>query len=203
MSHPCVNPDDFEMVDGTHIRPREHLQWRHVATNYANGVIASYPVNDGQSRDLSLLTLQAQWTNPTPLPQHAYALLTRAGGRMAFQSQSAAYIQTSGAVTFGASPADPSSMSVLSRFGIGVARGATAQNQAYYGVMETRMGERSMLLGDTVLLPPEHTVKFRIELRFVTFFWEHREIHNGLSETEAEIDTGESQIDIFAYPAIS
>lgn len=202
MSHPCVNLDDFEMVDGTHLRPRDHMQWRHVALNYANGIIQSFPPNDGVNKDVALHTVQAQWTNTTPRPQYAYALLTRAGGRMALQSQSMAYIQTSAGQSSGVAPADPSSLSVISKFGIGGAFGATAAGDAYYGVTEVRMGDRTMLLGNTVLLAPGETVKYRVALRFISEFWEHRAIYQGSNETEAEVDSGESQIDIFAYPAI-
>ncbi|WP_229581352.1 DUF7172 family protein [Rhodococcus rhodochrous] len=203
MSYPCVDLDDFEMVDGTHLRPRDHMQWRHVALNYANAVIQSFPPNDGTAKDVALHTVQAQWTNTTPRPQYAYALLTRAGGRMALQSQSSAFIQISAGQTSGVSPADPSSLTVISKFGIGYARGATAANDAYYGVIETRMGDRTMIIGDRVLLAPGETVKYRAALRFISEYWEHRPIQQGDSETEAEVDTGESQIDIFAYPAIS
>ncbi|WP_228044540.1 DUF7172 family protein [Rhodococcus pyridinivorans] len=202
MTHPCVDPDDFEMVDGTHLRPRDHMQWRHVAVNYANATVQSFPPNDGTAKDVALHTVQAQWTNTTPRPQYAYALLTRAGGRMAFQSQSSAFIQISGGQSSGVSPADPSALTVISKFGIGYTRGATAAGDAYYGVIETRMGDRTMILGDRVLLAPGETVKYRAALRFISNYWEYRPIHQGTTELEAEIDSGESQIDIFAYPAI-
>ncbi|UQB71224.1 hypothetical protein KI427_16515 [Rhodococcus ruber] len=202
MTYPCVDLDDFEMVDGTHLRPKDHMQWRHVALNYANGVIISFDPNDGVAKDVALHEVQAQWTNTTPRDQYAYALLTRAGGRVVLQSQSSAYIQMSVGQTSGVSPADPSSLTAYSKFGVGYTRGVTAAGEAYYGVIETRMGERTAVLGDRVLLAPGETVKFKAALRFVSTYWEYRDIYQGDVETEAEVDSGESQIDIYAYPAL-
>lgn len=198
----CVNPDDFHMVDGTHITPRQHLQWRHVATNYANGSIVTFVPNDGTNKNVAIHTVRASWTNDTPVPQYAYGLLTRAAGRVVLQAQSRGFIQTSVGQVVGVSPADPAASTVVSKFGIGFSRGVTAADQAYYGIVETRMGTRTMLLGDTSLVLPGETLKLAASLRFISEHWESLPIHNGMNETEAEFDSGESQIDLYAYPSI-
>lgn len=200
---PCVDPDDFEMVYGTHIRPRDHLQWRHVATNYANAVTMSFDPNDGTAKDVAIHTLNAQWTNDTPIAQNVYALMTRGGTKMTLQAQSRAYIRTNIGQAVGVSPADPAATTTVSKFGIGYSRGVTAATEAYYGILEVRMGERTMLAGDTLLVQPGETFKVSAALRFISEHWESLPIHNGDTETESEFNSGATQFDIFAYPEIT
>lgn len=199
----CVNPDDFEMVDGTHIRPRDHLQWRHVATNYANAVTQAFDPNDGTAKDVAIHTLNAQWTNTTPISQYVYALMTRGGTKMIMQAQSRAYIRTNIGQIVGVAPANPTASTTVSKFGVGYSRGVTAANEAYYGILEVRMGERSSLVGDTKLVLPGETFKVSTALRFISEHWESLAIHNGDTETESEFNSGATQFDIYAYPAIS
>lgn len=202
MTDPCIDSGSFELVDGTHLRPKDHMQWRHVATNYTPATVLTFDINDGIAKDELLHSVQVQWTNTTPINQYAYALLTRAGSKVILQGNCSGYIQTKAGQTSGVSPADPSSLTAISRFGIGFERGKTALDTAYYVIAESRMAERTMLFGDRVLLTPGETVKFKAELRFVSHYWDYRTPQGGLSETESNLDTGASQLDVFAYPAL-
>lgn len=199
----CVSPDDFEMIDGTHIRPRDHLQWRHVVTNYANAVTMAFDPNDGTAKDVAIHTLNAQWTNDTPIAQHVYALMTRGGTKMIMQAQSRAYIRTNFGQVVGVAPANPTASTTISRFGVGYSRGVTAADEAYYGILEVRMGERTLLAGDTLLVQPGETFKVSTELRFISGHWESLPIHQGDTETESEFNSGATQFDIYSYPQIA
>lgn len=203
MSFPCVDPSSFEMVDGTHLRPRDYMQWRHVVTNFAAATSQSFGRTDVTAKNIALHTVTASWTNSTPIAQYAYGLLTRGPTRVILQAINAAYIQTSVGQAAGVAPADPTASTVFSRFGCGLSFEIPSGEKLYYGTHETRIGSRTTLLGDTVRLEPGEMLKLVVSLRFISQAWNTVAIPETMfADTPSQFETGESQIDIFAYPAI-
>lgn len=202
MTFPCIDEDHFEMVNGTHVRPLDYMQWRHVATAFANGNDQSLAPYDGTAKNILIHTLQAQWVNTTPLPQKVYGLLTRGGSTVVITARSRAYLQINSGTVSGVAPADPSLSVILSRFGCGADRGTEILGNPRYTVIETRAGERTSLIGGTNTVAPGETVKVKAELRFISENWESVVPYGGAGETEARFSSGATQIDLFAYPSL-
>lgn len=201
MTYPCVNETQFDMTDGA-ISPKDFMQWRHVATNTAPSIGRSYPPTGPAIND-ALHTVQAQWTNTSPLPQRVYALLTRSGSQVVLMMRSRAYIETGFGTAVGAAPADPATTTVHGRFGIGGTTATSGENAPYI-VLETRMGERTTPIGAHTLVPAGQQFKARVALSFKSDNWENLPTFlGGNIELEAKITTGATQIDLFAYPVIT
>lgn len=202
MTFPCINEDEFEMVDGTHVRPLEHMQWRHVAVGLANDVTQTLVAADGVAKDILIHTVQAEWTNTSPVTQNVYGLITRGGSRVVLMARSRAYIQINSGQVVGVAPADPATGTLLSKFGCGAYRGLENFSNPRFMVVEHRIGERTGLIGDTNAVDPGETVKVRAEVRFISDNWESVAIFGGTGENEAGFTSGATQIDLYAYPVL-
>jgi len=202
MTFPCINEDEFEMVDGTHVRPLEHMQWRHVATALAPDETQTLAAADGTAKNISIHSLQAQWTNNSPVPQNVYGLLTRGGSRVVLMARSRAYLQVSFGQAVGVGVGDPSPSTLLTRFGCGAYRGLELFTNPRFMVVEHRIGERTSLIGDTNTVDPGETVKVAAAVSFVSENWESVAIAGGSSELEAGFTSGATQIDLYAYPLL-
>lgn len=202
MTFPCINEDEFEMVDGTHVRPLEHMQWRHVAVGLANDVTQTLVAADGVAKNILIHTVQAQWTNTSPVTQNVYGLITRGGSRVVLMARSRAYIQINSGQVVGVAPADPATGTLLSKFGCGAYRGLEIGFAPRFMVVEHRIGERTGLIGDTNAVDPGETVKVRAEVRFISDNWESVAIFGGIGENEAGFTSGATQIDLYAYPVL-
>jgi hypothetical protein len=201
MTYPCVDEDHFEVVDGA-LTPQPYMQWRHVATNEGQSVLAYYDV-DGGSQAQDLYELQVSWTNPDPLSMNVYGLLTRGGSVVTTTARTRLYIETYFGAASGAAPADPTASTLHGRVGVGCDFGTLASNtRSNYGVLQGRQAERTSLLGSTVVLAPTQQYKLRVRLRIDAAFWETLPIDGGDSESELSILTGETRLDLFAYPVI-
>lgn len=202
MTFPCINEDEFEMVDGTHVTPLEHMQWRHVAVGLANDVTQTLVAADGVAKNILIHTVQAEWTNTSPVTQNVYGLITRGGSRVVLMARSRAYIQINSGQVVGVAPADPATSTVLSKFGCGAYRGLELFTNPRFMVVEHRIGERTGLIGDTNAVDPGETVKVRAEVRFISDNWESVAIFGGTGENEAGFTSGATQIDLYAYPVL-
>lgn len=200
MTFPCVNEDQFEMVDGTDLQPQPYMQWRHVATNEAPGQVLILNPVGGSGQAADIYQLQVSWTNPDPLPMNVYCLITRGGSRMAISAQNTAYIETYSGFAQGAAPADPTASTLVSRFGTGCDFGTNLIGQIENRTTETRAGERTALFGPTIVLPSTQQYKARVRLRIDALAWSGA----GVSGTEGEftVDVGGTRLDLVAYPAI-
>lgn len=202
MTFPCINEDEFEMVDGTHVTPLEHMQWRHVAVGLANDVTETLVAADGVAKNILIHTVQAEWTNTSPVTQNVYGLITRGGSRVVLMARSRAYIQINSGQVVGVAPADPATSTVLSKFGCGAYRGLELFTNPRFMVVEHRIGERTGLIGDTNAVAPGETVKVRAAVSFVSDNWESVAIYGGTGENEAGFTSGATQIDLYAYPVL-
>lgn len=201
MTFPCIDEGEFEMVDGTHLRPRPYMAFRHVATNAATSVDWSGDPNGG-NQAADLYQLQVAWTNPDPIGANVYALLTRGGSKLAVSCRNRLYIETFSGTALGVAPADPTAATSISKFGNGGDLGGPSGGSTILGApCETRAGERASLVGNTVLVAPGQTYKVRVRLRVDAAFWETTAFYGGDSEMEMSLSTGATRLDLFAYPA--
>lgn len=96
----------------------------------------------------------------------------------------------------------------VSRFGVGldVGSGGTFGNETAYGIAEYRQHSHAMPLlpqqTGWLRLDPGQTVSARVELRFISDFWENRAITNGEQGSESSYITGDTRLDLFALPVL-
>jgi hypothetical protein len=201
MSYPCVDPGHFQVVDGD-LTPQPYMQWRHVATNSMAALQNTYSINGGnQAADLA--QLQVQWTNPNPISMNVYALLTRGGCIVTNSPRNQVYIETYLGTAQGAAPADPTASTLIGRMGNGADLGSfnSGANVPYANV-QTRQGERTIVVGSTIVLPSTQTYKVRVRLRFDGQNWETTAVPTSTAETELSINTGATRLDLYAYPVL-
>ena len=178
------------------------MQWRHVATNQAASVSASYDVNGG-NQAADLFELQVAWTNPDPLSMSVYGLLTRGGSTVTTTARTRLYIETYYGEASGLAPADPTASTLHGRMGNGLDVGTVSGGaNSNYGVLQTRQAERTSLIGTTATVATGQSYKLRVRLRVDAGFWETLTIDGGESEAELSILTGITRLDLFAIPVI-
>lgn len=210
MSFPCVNTDQFDMVGGTHIQPKSHMQFRHVATNLLASEDRSFTpvIVGGPAPNQDMGELQVAWTNSSPIAQRVYCMMSRGGTRVVTQARGIAYLETYMGVTQGAAPADPvvTPGTLIGRFGNGSDPGNGTDSpagQSIYLITETRKAGRTYPVGDVLTIPAGHTAKFRIRLRWQALQWEIAGVDGSdVDQTESSVTTGETRLDIYAYPSL-
>lgn len=200
MTFPCIDPEHFEVV-GDDLTPQEYMQWRHVATNTAPSIQNEYLVSGGNQAE-DLLELQVSWTNPDPVGMNVYGLLTRGGSIVTNNPRNQVYLETYWGATQGVAPVDPVASTLVGRFGNGASLGLVGGTETIFTNFQTRQGERTSVLGSTVVLATGESYKLRIRLRWDAQFWETLPVINSGAETELSVVTGESRLDLFAYPVI-
>lgn len=198
MSYPCIDPEHFQVI-GDDLAPQPYVQWRHVATNAAPSIQNEYLVSGGdQSADL--FELQVEWTNTDPLSMNVYGLLTRGGSIVTNNPRNQVYLETYYGAAQGVAPADPVASTLVGRFGNGASLGLVGGTETIFTNFQTRQGERTSVLGDTVLLATGESYKLRIRLRWDAQFWETLPVINSGAESELSIVTGDSRLDLYSYP---
>ncbi len=209
MSFPCVNPQHFDMIDGTHIQPKDYMQWRHVATNLLASTDLTFTpiIVGGPAPNADVGDLMVTWLNDSPIAQRVYCMITRGGTRVVTQARGVAYCETYYAITQGAAPADPVTTpgTLCGRYGNGSDPGVGVDGggQSVYLITETRCPPRTYQIGDLLTLPATQTVKFRIRLRWQALQWETVGVDGtDTVETESSLTTGETRLDIFAIPSL-
>ena len=203
-----VNPDHFIVADDA-IGPQPWMQMRVVNSGTVASLSRSYDPTDGQARNDLLQTLQMTWTNDTPVAQWVWGTVGTSGRRVTLQCRSRGYLATSHSVDIvPAGMGAPSfDMEVVSLFGIGTdlgAGGLLAIGGAY-GISDWRNNSTTSPLMPHVtgwfLIAPGDTFGARIEVAFVSEFWENTLIDGGDGDTEATIVTGDLSLALYAVPA--
>lgn len=203
MTFPCINTDQYDMVDGTHLQPKPHMQWRHVATNVLASNTYNFTVVQASAPAQDLAQLQVQWTNTSPISQKVYGMLTRGCTEVVTQARQVAYCETYWGAAQGAAPADPTASTFIGRFGNGSDCGVfpSGGTNALYLITDTRTLERTYPVGNVITLPAGHTYKLRIRLRYDAAQWETVGVDGGnTTETECSLVTGASRLDLFSVP---
>lgn len=200
MTEPCIDPASFEVVDGV-VGPHSWLQWRHVASEIAAGALVD-PLTD--IAEVLIHDLQAEWTNTTPVPQHAYGLCTRGASQVIVSANRRFVVEQRRGWASGTAPATPTPNQETGRHGGGLNMG-TAQSGAVsvFGIWERRQGTATTPIGPDVVLAPGQTLKIRVAVYVVRITWAPPFQSNYIPETEMLIDSGDTQLDIYAYPALT
>lgn len=201
MTFPCINEDEFEMVDGTHLQPLPWMQWRHVATASQASQSLSLDPDAGSGQASDLFTLGVAYTNVDPIPMNVNALVTRGGSVLSCSARNILYLEQYYGAVVGVAPADPTASTLISRFGTGSHIGLTS-GQVNFAVAETRAGERAALVGATEVVDPGETYKVRLRLRMDGSLWETTGSYPNMNETEITVITGSTRLDLFATPAL-
>lgn len=199
MTFPCINEDHIDATDGV-LSPEPYMQWRHVATASAANTVLT-PAQGGAAINTLINDITASWVNTSPIPQIAYAMVTRSGSQLIVQARSALFINTRQGVNVGAAPPAPT-LTLVSRFGGGIDAGVDGILGVNFAIQEQRCGPRTMLCGANTTVPTGQTFQARNELRLVSDFWETSGINGGNSEFESYVTVGETRVDIFAYPSL-
>lgn len=202
MTYPCINELHFQVVDGA-LTPQPYMAWRHVATNQAASIDRNYDPNGGAGQAEDLYTFVVSWTNTTPVSQNVYGMLTRGGTRTAASCRNRPQIQAYFGTALGVAPADPAASTLFSVFGHGADLGDNnGDGLIGFAPFENRAGERSCLIGSTVVVPNGSTYKISLRIRSDSAFWETASYYQGDNETELSIASGSSRLDLFSYPVL-
>lgn len=197
MTQPCIDPTYFDATDGV-VSPHPWLQWRQVATGTAGGTLTD-PLTD--TAEILIHDLIVAWTNDTPISQHAYGICTRSATQIVVTANKVFGVETRRGWASGSSPADPATTMLTTRHGGGIDLGLFETN-SIYGVWENRQGSRSTPIGPDVVLTPGQTIKLRAAVYVVRDAWSPPPSPAFQPEQENFISSGDTQIDIFAYPVI-
>ncbi|MCM6774969.1 hypothetical protein NDR87_26350 [Nocardia sp. CDC159] len=198
MTNPCIDPNAFDVTDGA-ISPHTWLQWRHVQTGSATGTIVD-PLTD--TAEVLSHTLQIAWTNTSPISQHAYGLCTRGASQVITTANKRFAVEQRRGWAFGTAPADPPVTMQTSRHGGGLDLGLY-QSSAIFGIWEHRQGTTTTPIGPDVVLAPGQTLKVRVAVYVVRDSWSPNPSASFVNEAENRIETGDTRLDIFAYPVIA
>ncbi|UJE15686.1 hypothetical protein SEA_LIGMA_31 [Gordonia phage Ligma] len=199
----CVEPNHFDATDGV-VSPQPWTQWRQVRSEVALSVSGSYPPNGGGAKNDLLQVAQFTWTNNSPIAQRVYGLVTRGGAYVALQARSRAYLVMRHGLAAGAGTPPTTE---VSRFGGGVDVGlaGTLGNQVPYAVFEQRQSSRTLPLmpqqAGWTEVAPAASITARVELRFVSDFWESQAMV-GDEGSESGYITGDTRLDLFAVPVL-
>lgn len=203
---PCVDPTHFHVdPDGT-ISPQPWMQWRNVGTIAALSKTATFGVTGGGNKNDLLHALQIAYTNDSPLPQWVYGLITRGGSRVTLQARSRGGLSLSSG--YKQAVADAGKLTESSVMGVGadLGRGGTLGIGTTFGVIEQRQPSQTFPLAPERTgwhqLPPGATLTARVELRFITAFWENTNIDGGTRGSTSGYETGDTRLDLFAVPVI-
>ncbi|ALA45649.1 hypothetical protein HETAERIA_38 [Mycobacterium phage Hetaeria] len=202
----CIDPDHFRVTADGGIEPQPWMQWRHVRSIGAAGRSGTYAVTGGGNKNVLIHGLQVSYTNDTPVPQAVYGKITRGGCRVALQARSRAYLQVASGYQKHAS--DPGKLEVSSRMGCGadIGRGGTLGIGTQFCVIEQRQGMVTIPLAPEragwLTLAPGEAVTARVEVKFVSEFWENTNIDGGASGSTSGYDSGATQLDLFAVPVL-
>jgi hypothetical protein len=202
VTYPCVNTNQFDVVDGS-LSPKEYLQWRHVASQVVSGSDLGLAPRDGAAKNILIHSVEAQWTNDSPINQLVYAMCSRGPSQVILTARSRATLSRYEGVTTGVAPGVPT-VALASRFGVGLDLGTIGVfSYTQYGVSEVRQSARTTPVGATVTLAPGSTHRVRVEMRFVSDQWEGGTINGGNDELEASFACGNTGLDLYAIPVLT
>ncbi|QDF17563.1 hypothetical protein SEA_YAGO84_31 [Gordonia phage Yago84] len=196
----CVEPNHFDDTDGV-VSPQPWTQWRRTVGQVAVSASGGYPPNGGGAKNDLLQVVAVSWTNNSPIAQQVYGLVTRGSAYLALQARSRAYLVMRHGLLVGAGSTP---MVEASRFGGGVDLGLSG-SKVPYGVFEQRQSSRTLpLLPQSTgwsTVAPGATVNARVELAFVSDYWESAQLASD-EGSEANYITGDTRLDLFAVPVL-
>jgi len=198
--------DHFQLTDST-IGPQPWMQLRAVATGETASVSKFYDPSDGVNKNDLVQTLEVEWTNTSPVAQSVYGLVTKSGSQVTLQCRSRGYISTRHAVDIGTGVPTLNVVEV-SRFGVGsdLGNGGILGIGGAYGISELRQHSVTMPLMPHIVswftVPAGETITARVEVAFVSQYWEGSMIDGGDGDTESKVITGDLRIDLFAVPSL-
>lgn len=199
--------EHFYAVDEA-VGPQPWMQMRRVATVTAPAVAKSYDPSDGWSKSELLQTVDVEWTNNSPISQWVYGLVSKDGCQVALQCRSRGYLATRHGMVVD-TPFSAIDMIEVSRFGVGsdLGNGGLLSLGGAYAISELRQNSSTIPLMPHVtgwtLLGPGQVLRARVQVGFVSEFWENTQIDGGDGDTESRITAGEIRVDLFAVPAMA
>ncbi|MBS69336.1 MAG: hypothetical protein CMK98_13515 [Pseudomonas sp.] len=204
--------DHFSIIDGA-ITPASWMQERLVAAAAALSVSHQYAVSGGGNKNDLVQTVVSSWTNDSDIAQWVHGIVTRGSTDVTLQARSRGYLSDRHAVLITATPspapvAADYDMVEVSRAGGGmdVGKGGSLGVGTGFAVAKARSSSTS-----TPLMPhspgmyrvePGETIWGRVDVRFISEFWENTSIDGGSSSTESSFISGTTRIDLYAIPAI-
>lgn len=106
-------------------------------------------------------------------------------------------------------PVEAAAMVDVSRFGVGadIGKGGLLATSSAYSVAELRQNSQTMPLmpqqTGMFLVEVGDTINARVDLRFVSEYWESGNIDGGDTGTEAKFTSGDTRLDLFAVPSVT
>ena len=200
-------PNHLEVVAES-LAPQPWMQQRLVASGTAESVSKSYAPTDGEAKNDALQALQVLWTNTTPIDQYVYGLMTKSGSQVTLQCRSRGYITTGHGARVDTGVQTPV-ITEVSRFGIGsdLGKGGILATGGAFGISELRQNSVTMPfqphLTGWIHVPVGKTITARVEVKFVSEFWESSNIDGGDGDTESKVITGGIRLDLFALPVMA
>lgn len=196
-------PNHLDTTAGA-LSPQPWMQLRRVADREVEAVARNYGTTGGGAKNEILQTITLTWKNNSPVPQQVYGLVTQAGSSVALQTRSRGYLRMDHGLAVGSTPTPVE----VSRFGGGaeIGMGGLLALGTAFGVHEVRQPSTTIplmpqLTGWTVVAPGA-SVTARVDVRFVSEFWEATPIDGGDSNTESVVIAGGLRLDLFAVPQI-
>lgn len=197
--------DHFDS-DDVYIAPQPWMQLRSVATVEAASVSRNYDPSDGVNKNDLIQTLEASWTNTSPVPQQVYGLVTKSGSQVTLQCRSRGYLSTGHAVHIGTGT-PTFDLTEVSRFGVGsdLGNGGLLNIGGAYAISELRQNSVTMPFMPHITqwftVPAGETITGRVEVAFISENWEGTQIDGGDGDTESKVITGDIRLDLFAVPS--
>lgn len=202
-----MSDDKHFSIVGDAIGPQPWMQYRNVATVTAESVSKSYGVTGGGNKNDPIHDIDIEWTNTTPITQWVYGMVTRGGASVALQARSRGFLLQKHAVDVTTSKPSSFDMVEASRFGIGgdYGKGGILAIGTGFAMSEIRQNSNSIPLAPEKVgwwsVDPGETFYGRVELSFVTLFWENTLIDGGDAGTESTIISGDTRVDLYAVGA--
>lgn len=205
-----MTDDHFGILDGV-LRPQPWMQLRRVAGAEKPSVSKTYDASGGTNKNETVHTVQALWTNNTPIPQWVYGMVTRGGAAVSLQARSRGYLASYHAADVTPTPTPPGSFDLveISRFGCGLdaGKGGLLAVGTGFAIQEVRTTSTTSPFmphwAYWVRVEPGETFHAQVQLRFVSEFWEDTLIDGGDASTHSGFISGETILDLFAVPAIT
>jgi hypothetical protein len=207
----CVDPDHFMVTERGEISPQPWMQWRNVGTVSALTKTAKYSVTGGGNKNALIHSLTLSYVNDTPLPQWVYGLITRGGSRVSLQARSRGGLSVWSGYkqTIPPAAADAGVLKEASVMGCGadLGRSGTLGTGTTFGVIESRQASVTFPLAPERVgwhkLPVGARLTAKVEVRFITGFWENTTIDGGSRGSESGYESGDTRLDLFAVPVLS
>ncbi|APD19261.1 hypothetical protein PQB71_gp31 [Mycobacterium phage Taptic] len=204
-----THPDHFTVLDDELV-VQPWMQQRWVAGNEVPGSAKTYDPAGSGNKDEAVLTVRVEWTNNTPIQQQVYGMVSRDGCSVYLQARSRAYLsERHGYLVDEAPNANDIVMVEVSRFGTGmdIGKAGTLGTGTSFCVSQhdSNSSTYPLMPQMTGLVPvqPGETISARVDVKFVSEFWENTSIDGGESEAESGFLCGAYRIDLFAIPAVS